>query len=182
MITKRVISNPYCKEFQKSSLQILQPPQPGEGVLWISGKNIIGIPVGKTYGTRISWIIPTEIPGEKAKKFAFPSEFQVDLMLYAFPIGKVEEFPWNTLKADGIRIFFHFPRSSPRNSPSISPRPFSRFTVRKTVPDIIIGQAHDIFSRILQVQICEFFYQILSDICFDFLKGSKLRINAFFDQ
>ena len=97
MITKRVISNPYCKEFQKSSLQILQPPQPEEGVLWISGKNIIGIPVGKTYGIRIPLLIPSEIPGEKAETFAFPPEFQVELMLYAFPIGKVEEFPWNTL-------------------------------------------------------------------------------------
>ena len=174
MKTKRVISNPFCKEFQKSSLQILQPPQPEEGVLWISGKNIIRIPVWKTYGIRIPLIIPTEIPGEKAKKFAFPSEFQVDLMLYAFPIGKVEEFPWNTLKADGIRILFYFFRSSPRISPSISPRPFSRFTVRKTVPDIIIGQAHDIFSRILQVRICKFFYQILCHIFF--LKGSKLKI------
>ena len=97
MITKRVISNPYCKEFQKSSLQILQPPQPEEGVLWISGKIIIGNPVGKTYGIRIPLLIPSEIPGEKAETFAFPPEFQVKLMLYAFPIGKVEEFPWNTL-------------------------------------------------------------------------------------
>ena len=113
MITKRVISNPFCKEFQKSSLQILQPPQPEEGVLWISGKNIIGFPVGKTYGIRITSIIPTEIPGEKAKKFAFPSEFQVDLMLYAFPIGKVEEFPCSTLKADGIRILLLFFQEQP---------------------------------------------------------------------
>ena len=46
----------------------------------------------------------------------------------------------------------------------------------------IIGQAHDIFSRILEVRICEFFNQIQCHICFDFLKGSKLRMNAFFEQ
>ena len=43
-------------------------------------------------------------------------------------------------KEDGIIIIFY--RSSPRNSPSTSPRPFSGFTARKTVPDIIID-SHD---------------------------------------
>ena len=137
------------------------------------------------------FVIPSKIPGEKAKTFGFPLEFQVELMLYAFLIGKVEEFPWNTLifnlfwwkkKQMASELVFIFYRSSPRNSPSTSPRPFSRFTVRKTVPDIIIGQAHDIFSRILQVRICETFYQILCNISVDFLKGSKLRTNSFFDQ
>ena len=37
------------------------------------------------------------------------------------------------------------------------------------------GQAHDMFSRIFRIRIYEFFYQILCDICFDFLKWSKLR-------
>ena len=43
------------------------------------------------------FVIPSKIPGEKAKTFGFPLEFQVELMLYAFLIGKVEEFPWNNL-------------------------------------------------------------------------------------
>ena len=40
-----------------------------------------------------------------------------------------------------------------------------------------LGQDHDIFSRILRIHIYEFFYQILCNICFDFLKT-----DAFFDQ
>jgi hypothetical protein len=73
MITKRVISNPYCKEFQKSSLQILQPPQSEEGVLWISGKKIIRIPIGKAYGIRIPLIIPTENHRGKNRDICFPT-------------------------------------------------------------------------------------------------------------
>ena len=179
MITKRAISNPYCKEFQKLSLQILQPPQPEEGVLWISGKNIIGFPVGKTYVIRIPMNRNSWGKSDSLKKpFAFPPEFQVELMLYAFMTGKVEEFPWNTLifnlfwwkeKQMTSEFFFTFYRSSPRSSPSTSLRPFSRFTVRKTVPDIIIGQTHDIFSRILRT--CKFLYQLLCNTCFDFFKG-----------
>jgi hypothetical protein len=73
MITKRVISNPYCKEFQKSSLQILQPPQPEEGVLWISGKNIIRVPVGKTYGIRISFCNSNRNSWGKSYDICFPT-------------------------------------------------------------------------------------------------------------
>ena len=33
-----------------------------------------------------------------------------------------------------------------------------------------IGQAHNMFSRIFRIRIYEFFYQILCNICFNFLK------------
>ena len=43
-----------------------------------------------------------------------------------------------------------------------------------------IGQVHDMFSRIFRIQIYNYFYLILSSICFNFLKCSKLRKNHFF--
>merc|ERR1711935_1209432 len=55
-------------------------------------------------------------------------------------ISKIE--PANPTTAPTRRRSFVDLRSSPRNSPSTSPRPFSRFTTRKVVPDIIID-SHD---------------------------------------
>ena len=45
-------------------------------------------------------------------------------------------------------------------------------------PYRMIGQVHNMLSRIFLIQIYEFFLPI----CFDFLRCSKLRKNAFFNQ
>ena len=47
----------------------------------------------------------------------------------------------------------------------------------------VLGQAHDMLSRIFQIQIYDFFIQILCKICFDLIKGLKTgRKNAIFGR
>jgi hypothetical protein len=46
----------------------------------------------------------------------------------------------------------------------------------------VLGQAHNMLSRIFQIQIYDFFIQILCEICFDLIKGSKLRKKCHFWQ
>ena len=47
------------------------------------------------------------------------------------------------------------------------------FVIAQSWDSLEIGQAHDMFSRIFRIRF--FFYEILCNICFDFLKFSKLR-------
>ena len=55
------------------------------------------------------------------------------------------------------------------------------FVIAQSWDSLEIGQAHDMFSRIFRIRI--FFYEILCNICFDFLEFPKLRKEyAFLDQ
>ena len=55
------------------------------------------------------------------------------------------------------------------------------FVIAQSWDSLEIGQAHHMFSRIFGIRF--FFYEILCNICFDFLKFSKLRKeHAFLDQ